>query len=94
MSVNIGHGDRRVIDAITEQATKLQYVQPAFATAFFNGLLVHHRKEILGTMVHRAIAKYTPHDAEEPLSLQDHGHKVRYRNVWIRRLAGYDQPER
>jgi len=32
MSVNIGHGDRWVIDAITEQATKLQYVQPAFAT--------------------------------------------------------------
>jgi taurine--2-oxoglutarate transaminase len=32
MSVNIGHGDRRVIDAITEQATKLQYVQPAFAS--------------------------------------------------------------
>jgi taurine--2-oxoglutarate transaminase len=32
MSVNIGHGDRRVIDAITEQATKLQFVQPAFAT--------------------------------------------------------------
>jgi taurine--2-oxoglutarate transaminase len=32
MSVNIGHGDRRVIDAITEQATKLQFVHPAFAT--------------------------------------------------------------
>jgi taurine--2-oxoglutarate transaminase len=32
MSINIGHGDRRVIDAITEQATRLQYVQPAFAT--------------------------------------------------------------
>jgi taurine--2-oxoglutarate transaminase len=32
MSVNIGHSDRRVINAITEQATKLQYVQPAFAT--------------------------------------------------------------
>ena len=32
MSVNIGHGDKRVIDAITAQATKLQYVQPAFAT--------------------------------------------------------------
>jgi taurine--2-oxoglutarate transaminase len=32
MSVNIGHGDRRVIDAIAAQATKLQYVQPAFAT--------------------------------------------------------------
>jgi taurine---2-oxoglutarate transaminase len=32
MSVNAGHGDRRIIDAITEQATKLQYVQPAFVT--------------------------------------------------------------
>ncbi len=32
MSVNIGHGNPRVIAAITEQATKLQFVQPAFAT--------------------------------------------------------------
>ena len=32
MCVNIGHGDRRVIEAITAQALKLQYVQPAFAT--------------------------------------------------------------
>jgi taurine--2-oxoglutarate transaminase len=32
MSVNIGHGDRRVIEAITEQLGKLQYVQPAFVT--------------------------------------------------------------
>ena len=67
---------------------------PAYATVFFNGVLVHHRQEILGTMVHRQLARYTPHDTEEPLSLQDHGHEVRYRNVWIRRLRGYDQPER
>jgi taurine--2-oxoglutarate transaminase len=32
MSVNIGHGDRRVIDAIGAQASQLQFVQPAFAT--------------------------------------------------------------
>ena len=32
MSVNIGHGDRRVIDAMHEQALKLQFVQPAFTT--------------------------------------------------------------
>jgi taurine--2-oxoglutarate transaminase len=32
MSVNIGHGDQRVVDAIVEQATKLQFVQPAFVT--------------------------------------------------------------
>ena len=69
-------------------------VRSATATVFFNGVMVHLRKEILGTMVHRAVAKYSPHGDEEPLSLQDHGHKVRYRNIWIRRLQGYDQPER
>jgi hypothetical protein len=69
-------------------------IRPAYATVFFNGVLVHHRKEILGTMVHRLVAKYTPHGEEEPLALQDHGNPVRYRNVWIRRLSGYDQPER
>ena len=69
-------------------------LRPAYATVFFNGVLVHHRKEILGTMVHRLVAKYTPHGAEEPLALQDHGNPVRYRNVWMRRLKGYDQPER
>jgi hypothetical protein len=69
-------------------------VRPAYATLFFNGVMVHNHKEILGTMVHRAVAKYSPHGSEESLSLQDHGHKVRYRNVWIRRLQGYDQPER
>lgn len=46
MSVNIGHGDRRVIDAITEQASKLQYVQPAFATEI-RGRLGEKLTEIL-----------------------------------------------
>jgi taurine--2-oxoglutarate transaminase len=46
MSVNIGHGDRRVIDAITEQATKLQFVQPAFATEI-RGRLGQRLAEIL-----------------------------------------------
>jgi hypothetical protein len=69
-------------------------VRPAYATVLYNGVLVHHRKEILGTMVHRAVAKYSPHGDQEPLSLQDHGHRVRYRNTWIRNLQPYDQPER
>ena len=68
--------------------------RPAYATVFFNGVLVQHRKEILGTMVHRRLAVYTAHGDEEPISLQDHGHAVRYRNVWVRRLKDYDQPER
>jgi taurine---2-oxoglutarate transaminase len=32
MAVNIGHGDERVINAMHEQATKLQYVNPFMAT--------------------------------------------------------------
>lgn len=66
-------------------------VKPAFVTVFFNGVLVHHRQQIIGRMAHRVVGTYAPHGPEEPLGLQDHDVPVRYRNVWIRRLAGYDQ---
>lgn len=67
-------------------------VKPAYVTVVHNGVLVHHRQEILGRAIHRRVATYAPHGPEEPLSLQDHGRPVRYRNIWIRRLKGYDQP--
>jgi hypothetical protein len=66
-------------------------VKPAYVTVFYNGVLVHHRQEIIGRMVHRKVATYAPHGAEEPLMLQDHDFPVRYRNIWVRRLTGYDQ---
>lgn len=69
-------------------------VKPAFVTVFYNGVVVHNRKESMGPMVYRQVAKYVRHDPEEPLLLQDHNNPVRYRNVWIRRLTTYDQPER
>jgi taurine--2-oxoglutarate transaminase len=47
MSVNIGHGDRRVIDAITEQATKLQYVQPSLFATEIRGRLGQKLAEIM-----------------------------------------------
>jgi hypothetical protein len=68
-------------------------VRPAFVTLFYNGVIVHNRKEILGAMVYRKVATYTAHGAEEPLMLQDHHNPVRYRNIWVRRLNGYDRPE-
>lgn len=64
--------------------------KPAYVTVIHNGILVHHRQEVLGAATHRRVARYTPHGAEEPLSLQDHGHPVRYRNVWVRKLKPYD----
>lgn len=62
----------------------------AAVTVVHNGVLVHHHKEIIGRAVHRKVATYDVHGAEEPLTLQDHHHQVRYRNIWIRRLKGYD----
>ena len=66
-------------------------VKPAYATVVHNGVLVHHHQQIIGRAIHRQVASYAPHDAEEPLSLQDHDQFVRYRNIWIRRLKPYDQ---
>jgi Domain of Unknown Function (DUF1080). len=65
-------------------------VKPAAVTVVHNGILVHHRQEILGAATHRRVAVYSPHAPEEPLTLQDHGAPVRYRNIWIRRLQPYD----
>lgn len=65
-------------------------VSPAYLTVFHNGVLLHHRKELMGPTVHRGLARYRPQPAEAPLVLQDHQQPVRYRNIWIRRLRGYD----
>jgi hypothetical protein len=66
-------------------------VKPAYQTVFWNGVVLHNRKEVMGPMVYRQVAHYTPHAAELPLALQDHNNPVRYRNIWIRRLGTYDQ---
>ncbi len=67
-------------------------VKPAFVTVLHNGVVTQHRKEIVGRMAHRVVGTYAPHGPEEPLALQDHDVPVRYRNIWVRRLTGYDQP--
>lgn len=65
--------------------------KPAFITVLQNGVVLHHRQEIMGPTVNRQGTNYnTPHDAEGPLHLQDHSNPVRYRNIWMRRLLGYD----
>ena len=69
-------------------------VAPAYVTVIWNGVVVQHRRPIMGsTSATMTVHQYTLHDPELPLTLQDHSHPVRYRNIWIRRLGGYDQPE-
>jgi hypothetical protein len=66
-------------------------VRPAFITVLLNGLVLHHRQELLGPTMHRLAPQYKPHPATGPLSLQDHGNPVRFRNIWYRPLTRYDQ---
>lgn len=65
-------------------------VKPAYVTLLFNGLLAHNKVALLGSTSHEPLAAYTPHPAELPLSLQAHIGPARFRNVWLRRLPGYD----
>jgi hypothetical protein len=69
-------------------------VKPAYFTVIHNGVLLHNRKESMGPMIYRQVAHYAPQPAEDSLMLQNHSQPVRYRNIWIRRLKSYDQPEK
>jgi len=59
---------------------------PGRVTLFFNGVLVHDEQVIIGPTSHGRRSAYETHDGALPISLQDHGHKVRFRSVWVRRL--------
>jgi hypothetical protein len=65
-------------------------VKPAYVTVIHNGVVLHHHQEIGGPMAHRVVRSYQPHEAEEPLMLQNHNTRVRYRNMWVRKLKPYD----
>jgi hypothetical protein len=67
-----------------------QLAKPAYFTVLFNGIFAHNHQQQLGQTIWRQNAKYTPHAAEEALSLQDHSQPVRFRNIWIRRIKPYD----
>ena len=54
-------------------------------TVLLNGVLVQDNFEIQGPTVWIGRPPYVAHGCA-PLSLQDHGHPVRYRNIWIRPL--------
>ena len=62
-------------------------LQPARVTALLNGVLIQDAFELSGPTAHKERPPYLPHPAKLPLSLQDHGHPVRFRNIWIRELG-------
>lgn len=66
-------------------------VSPAYITVMFNGVIVHLHQAALGPTGHRNLSSYDKVlPPTGPLSLQDHGDPVRYRNIWYRELGSND----
>jgi hypothetical protein len=67
--------------------SRTRVVRPARFTVFHNGILVHDDVALVGPTSHARRDPYEAHAAELPISLQDHGAPVRFRNVWVRKLG-------
>jgi Domain of Unknown Function (DUF1080) len=61
-------------------------LRPARMTVLHNGVLVQDNVELSGPTAHHDRPPYKPTPTKLPLSLQDHGNPVRFRNIWIRDL--------
>lgn len=59
---------------------------PARMTVLHNGIMVQDNATLVGPTSHQERRPYVAHPDKLPLMLQDHGHPVRYRNIWIRTL--------
>lgn len=62
-----------------------QLETPAMVTVVLNGILVQNNFILKGNTPYIGFPKYEAH-GRMPLSLQDHGTKVAFRNIWIRNL--------
>jgi len=60
---------------------------PAYITAIHNGAVVLNHFELLGDTPYNEPPEYSKHDSVGPISLQDHGNPVRFRNIWVRELS-------
>jgi hypothetical protein len=63
-----------------------QLQEPARLTVFHNGILVQDNEEAFGPTSWLKWLPYADQGGRGPISLQDHDHPVRYRNIWLREL--------
>jgi hypothetical protein len=68
-------------------------LSPARVTAFHNGVLIQHEVELTGPTTWLERPPYSAHPEKQPISLQDHGNPVRFRNIWVRELGEPGRPE-
>lgn len=61
------------------------YRVPPTVTVIQNGVVLQNHTTILGTTEYIGFPKVKPHGAG-PISLQDHGDLVSFRNIWLRKM--------
>lgn len=66
--------------------------KPVRLTVLHNGVLVQDNAEGWGPTAWLQNIPYESHPDRLPLSLQDHGNPVRYRNIWLRELPEHSRP--
>ncbi len=69
-----------------------QLLQPARMTVLHNGVLVQDNVSLWGPTNWMEFDPYKAHPDKLPLSMQDHGSPVRYRNIWLRELRETAEP--
>lgn len=67
-------------------------LQAARMTVLHNGILVQDNVELWGPTTWLQNRPYEKHPDRLPISLQDHGNPVRFRNIWLRQLPEEPQP--
>ncbi|MEJ7636733.1 MAG: family 16 glycoside hydrolase [Singulisphaera sp.] len=67
-------------------------LEPARVTLFHNGILVQDNEEPFGFTTWLKWLPYTDIGDRGVISLQDHDHPVRYRNIWLRELPERTAP--
>ncbi len=60
--------------------------RPATVTVIHNGVLVQNHVTLEGLTRYIGRPSYEAHPEKLPISLQDHGNPVSFRNIWIREL--------
>ena len=68
-------------------------LSPAYCTVIHNGIVVQCHRELKGPTLHRQAAPWEAHPPVGPLRLQDHNNTTRFRNIWYRKLNGWNTSE-
>jgi len=64
-----------------------EVLSPVYLTVIHNGVVIQNHVQLTGPTSWLERAPYHFHPEKQPISLQDHGNPVRYRNIWVREVG-------